>query len=141
MTKHNYLTGKEMVLPSSKGCLYIALFTWYFLAFRNLQCLYFFICFCHCHCCCCFRSNFCWTSQALPWLKWVIMWPVTPSYSVLENRSFLTNSLMSGLKSVYFNLVMTLCYRTVSVRSTIFYCMSWKSLLVVRVLLGKKSLL
>ena len=66
------------------------------------------------------------------------MWPVTPSYSVLENRSFLTNSLMSGLKSVYFNLVMTLCYRTVSVRSTIFYCMSWKSLLVVRVFLGEK---
>lgn len=50
------------------------------------------------------------------------MWPVTPSYSVLENRSFLTNSLMSGLKSVYFNLVMTLWNLTVSVQSTVFYC-------------------
>ena len=45
VTKHNYLTGKEMVLPSSKGCLHIALFTWYFLALRNLQCLYFFYLF------------------------------------------------------------------------------------------------
>ena len=125
-----------MVLLSPWGFLHVALFTWYFFAFRNLKCLYFFvICFCHCCCCCCFRSNFCWTSQALLWLKWVIMWPVTPSYSVLENRSFLTNSLMSGLKSVCFNLMMTLCYLTVSVRSMVFYC----SHLVVRVLLGGKN--
>lgn len=41
--QNNYLTGKEVVLPSSEGCLHIALFTWYFLAFRNLQCLYFFL--------------------------------------------------------------------------------------------------
>ena len=68
------------------------------------------------------------------------MWPVTPSYSVLENRSFLKNSLMSGLKSVYFNLVMTLWNLTVSVQSSVFYFMSWKSLLVMRGLLGKKSL-